>query len=330
MSMIRFKATVALAALTLSFLVPPTALALDDEAQAAKNEGMRLYNTHQRTTSMPYLEIAANAGDVEAMYYLVEAHRLRHLGMTQAALEWYHRAAQQGEPHAMLRLYDGSACELGDVCPEDGNDWREAALEATMPKAEAGDADAMGALYDIYNYLDQYDEAMEWLLLSAEAGNLDSMNWLGQLARDDEKNYATEAERLEAAAKWYRKAAEAGHAPSMSYLASTLNSLGRSEEAWQWMVKASEVGNINGRQWLATCYIDPQESELCHAEKDPAQGWAIFLAINEEISSTSSERALRVYHDTVTPEQREEGERMMEEWLNREPPLSYFPDKFGF
>ena len=61
MSISGLKAVVALAALTLSFLVLPTALGLDEEAQAAKDEGMRLYNAHQRTTSMPYLEIAANA-----------------------------------------------------------------------------------------------------------------------------------------------------------------------------------------------------------------------------------------------------------------------------
>nr|WP_228575135.1 tetratricopeptide repeat protein [Halomonas sp.] len=295
---------------------------------------MRLYNAHQRTTSMPYLEIAANAGDVEAMYYLGEAHRLRHLGMTQAALDWYYRAAQQGEPHAMLRLYDGSACELGDVCPEEGNDWREAALAATLPKAEAGDADAMGALYDIYTYLDRHDEAMEWLLRSAEAGNLDSMNWLGQLARDDEKTYATETERLGAAAEWYRRAAEAGYAPAMNNLASALNHLGHPEEAWKWMTKASESGHINGRGWIAACHIAPDEEGrgLCQGapEPEPAKGWAIFLAIHEEVPGTSSERSLRVYRDSVTPEQREEGERMMEEWLNGEPPLSYFPDKFGY
>ncbi|MGR2740815.1 tetratricopeptide repeat protein [Billgrantia sp. Q4P2] len=323
-----------LAALVLSLLAMPTAVALDEEAQAAKDEGMRLYNAHQRTTSMPYLEIAANAGDVEAMYYLGEAHRLRHLGMTQAALEWYHMAAQQGEPHAMLRLYDGSACELGDVCPEDGNDWREAALDATLPKAESGDADAMGALYDIYTYLDRHDEAMEWLLQSAEAGNLNSMNWLGHLARDDEENYATETERLEAAAEWHRRAAEAGYAPAMNDLSSVLNNLGRHEEAWEWMVHASEAGHINGRLWQAACYIEPdsEENEMCQTEKDPAKGWAILLALSEEVPGSSSENALKyyTYGDNVTAKQREEGERMMEEWLNREPPLSYFPDKFGY
>lgn len=324
-----------LAAMMLSLLAMPTALALDEEAQAAKDEGMRLWGIHQWIKMQPYLEQAAEHGDVESMYYLGEANRLLSRGLSLAALEWYHRAAQEGEPHAMLRLYDGSACELGDVCPEGGNDWREAALAATLPKAEAGDAEAMGALYDIYTYLDRHDEAMEWLLLSAEAGNLDSMNWLGQLARDDEENYATETERLEAAAEWYRRAAEAGYAPAMNNLAAALSNLERYEEARRWREKSSETGHINGRRWIAACNIVPflrDFEDLCRGalKPDPATGWAILLAIKEEVPGSYTDQSLSLYREHITPEQREEGERMMEEWLNREPPLSYFPDKFGY
>ncbi|PRY64090.1 hypothetical protein B0H98_1061 [Vreelandella songnenensis] len=54
-----------------------------------------------------------------------------------------------------------------------------------------------------------------------------------------------------------------------------------------------------------------------------------MLARNEEVPGTSSERALRVYRDSLTPEQRAEGERMKDEWLGLQPPLSYFPEKFG-
>jgi len=162
-----------LAGLTLtSFL--PLAWALDDEAQAAKEEGMRLYNSHQRSISTPYLEKAAEAGDAEAMYYLGEVSRLRHMGMNQADLDWYYQAAQHGEPYAMLRLFDGGACELGDICPENGDDWPQAALELTLPKAEAGDPEAMSILYDIYFYVEEPDEekAMDWLLRAAEAGHV--------------------------------------------------------------------------------------------------------------------------------------------------------------
>lgn len=328
----RIMTWIVLSTFLISPLVIPESLALDDEAQAAKDEGMRLYGIRQADAAIPFLEQAAAAGDAEAMYYLGEANRRLVMGgMNQAALDWYYQAAQKGDPHAMLRLFDGSACELGDICPANGDDWPQAALEMTLPKAEAGDAEAMGALYDIYYYVEDPDEekAMEWLVRSAEAGNVESMNWLGRLARNDEEKYASDTERLEAAEPWFRMAAEAGHAHSMSYLSATLNSLGEFQEAWEWIVKASDAGNINGRQWIATCYIDPAESEMCNVEENPAKGWAIFLAINEEAPGTSSERFLRFYREEVTAEQRAEGEAMMDEWLNREPPLSYFPDKFG-
>ncbi|RUR52864.1 sel1 repeat family protein [Vreelandella populi] len=164
-----------LAILASSFLIPmmfPAAWALDEEAQAAKEEGMRLWGIHQWEKMQPPLEIAAESGDVEAMYYLGEANRLLSRGLSQAALDWYYQAAQHGEPYAMLRLFDGGACELGDVCPENGDDWPQAALELTLPKAEAGDAEAMGALYHIYYYVEEPDEeeALKWLHRAAEAG----------------------------------------------------------------------------------------------------------------------------------------------------------------
>ncbi len=323
-----------LASLTLTAFMLPSALAMNEEAQAAKEEGMRLWGIHQWEKMQTPLEIAAESGDVEAMYYLGEANRLLSRGLSQAALDWYYQAAQHGDPHAMLRLFDGGACELGDVCPENGDDWPQAALELTLPKAEAGDPDAMAALYDIYYYVKEpdEDEAMKWLRRAADAGHVESMHLLGEIARNDEEGYTNDTERLEAAEVWFRKAAEGGYAPSMNDLAVVLSHLGRHEEAWEWMSKASEAGHINGRQWQASCYIEPEAKgrEMCQTQKDPAKGWAIMLARNEEVPGTSSERALRVYRDSITPEQREEGERMKEEWLNFEPPLSYFPEKFGY
>ncbi len=69
---------------------------------------------------------------------------------------------------------------------------------------------------------------------------------------------------------------------------------------------------------------------MCQVERDPGKGWAILLAVNEEAPNMHVESALRYYADSghVTVEHREEGERLMDEWLNREPPLSYFPMKF--
>ena len=324
-----------LAGLTLTALMLPSAWALDDEAQAAKEEGMRLWGIHQWEKMQPPLEIAAESGDVEAMYYLGEANRLLSRGLSQAALDWYHQAAQHGDPHAMLRLFDGGACELGDVCPKNGDDWPQAALELTLPKAEAGDPEAMASLYDIYYYVKDpdEDEAMKWLRRAAEAGQVESMNLLGEIARNDEEGYANDTERLEAAEVWFREAAEAGDAPAMNNLAAVLSNLERNEEAWEWMATASEAGHINGRRWVAACNIvhEEQGRDLCRsaAKPDPAKGWAIVLATKQEVPNTYSTATLERYRDKISPEQRKEGEEMMDEWLNREPPLSYFPDKFG-
>ena len=70
---------------------------------------------------------------------------------------------------------------------------------------------------------------------------------------------------------------------------------------------------------------------LCHSAPapEPAKGWAILSAIAEEVPGTSTERQLRVFGETVISEQCAKGERMKDEWLGLELPLSYFPEKFG-
>ncbi|MFB9866055.1 tetratricopeptide repeat protein [Vreelandella sulfidaeris] len=324
-----------LACLLLIPLTLPPAWALDEVAQAAKEEGMRLWGIHQWERMQPPLEIAAESGDAEAMYYLGEANRLLSRGLSQAALDWYYQAAQHGEPYAMLRLFDGGACKLGDVCPENGDDWPQEALELTLPKAEDGDAEAMAALYYIYYYVEEPDEeeALEWLDRAAEAGNAWAMNTLGKRARDDENAYESETAQLEAAEVWFRRAAELGYAPSINNLSAILSNLGRNDKAWEWMTEASEAGHINGRRWTASCHIVPEEEgrDLCDSAPapNPAIGRAIMLAIDEEVPGAYSNDSLEYYKEMLTPEQRAEGERMKEDWLGLEPPLSYFPEKFG-
>ncbi|WP_447894182.1 hypothetical protein [Vreelandella sp. GE22] len=85
--------------------------------------------------------------------------------------------------------------------------------------------------------------------------------------------------------------------------------------------------------WLVSCNIVPNNEgrELCNSAPlpNPAEGWAIALAINEEVPNTYSSTDWYRYRQIVSPEEREEGEAMKDEWLNLAP-LSYFPDKFGF
>jgi uncharacterized protein len=321
---------ISIGALALLLLGPASGWALDAETQAAKDEGLRLYNAHLRSQAPPYLEPAAEAGDAEAMYYLGEIHRLRHMGMTREALAWYQRAAEQGDPYAMLRLDEGGACRLGDVCPEGGDDWRQAALEVTLPKAEEGDPGAMGVLFDVYNTLGQPEETVSWLERASEAGHVESQYRMGHLIHDGYGDYPDETQRREEAEAWYRRAAEGGYPPAMNRLSALLSQKGEYEEAWEWIVRASDAGHMNGRLTVGWCLFDPETEERCQTDQDGVKAWAISHAVVEETDNRTAKELLEDYQDQLTTEQRQEAETLAEEWLAKGPPVSRFPPKFGY
>ncbi|WP_447926881.1 tetratricopeptide repeat protein [Vreelandella sp. EE27] len=316
------------AAVALTAAMP--AYSLDEDIQAVKDEGMRLYNSYQRSKSEPYLKTAAEAGDVEAMYYLGEVYRLRHMGLTNDAMDWYYEAAQHGEPYAMLRLHSGGACKLGDVCPDNGDDWRDAALEETLPKAEDGDTDAMLALYSIYATLEDMDAANHWLLEAAEADNTDAQDWLGRKIISDHEGYNNDTEDFKAAEIWFRRAAEHGYGPSMKHLSSVLLHLERTEEAYEWLMSASNAGLVDARLGVAWCYLEPERDAICSDEQNTAAGTGILEAMIEEINKTEVQFLLDNVAAPLGNEQREEANEIKAEWLNQKPPLSYFPAKFGY
>ncbi|WP_244964771.1 tetratricopeptide repeat protein [Billgrantia kenyensis] len=319
-------------ALLLSALLlgPASGWALDAETQAAKDEGMIAYNLGFLLDAVPHLEVAAEAGDVDAMYYLGESHRIAHMGMTREALAWYQRAAERGAPYAMLRLDEGGACRLGDVCPEGGDDWRQAALEVTLPKAEEGDPGAMGVLFDIYSALEQPQVADDWLERAGKAGDAESQYWLGILIGDGLGDYPDDAQREEVAEAWLRRAAEQGHAPAMNRLSALLSQEGEYEEAWEWMDNASNEGHIDGRLGVGWCYLEPDRDQKCLVKQDVVKGWAILFAMVEESGNVSAEWLLKTRDELLTNEQLEEAEALAEEWLAKEPPLSEFPPRFGY
>lgn len=314
----------------LMFATSP-AWSLDDGAQAAKEEGMRLYNIQHSTAALPYLEQAAEAGDVEAMYYMGEAERRqRMMSMTRAALGWYLKAAEHGEPYAMLRLFQGGACVAGDYCPEDAEGWREKALAETLPKAKNGDTDAMLALYHIYRLLDDSGEGVEWLEQAAEAGNPEAQTRLGMNIRGGQGWYFLESRRLEAAEEWFRKATEQGYVPAMAELSSIYSKQEEYDKAWQWMVNASRGGEFDKRLGEGWCYLDPDSGEMCVEDQDVVKGWAILTALAQETGGRSAERLLEMNEDKLNDQQKKEAEELAGKWLNRQPPISRFPRRFGY
>lgn len=322
------KASLLMAVLSL----PIAAWALEPEVQAAKDEGMRLYNIGHSTAALTYLRHAAEAGDVDAMYYMGEAERRQHmLGLTREAMEWYLKAAAEGDVYSMLQLFRGGACTAGDHCPERHEDWHHAALAIAQPQAEAGDPDAMLAMFHIQRMLDQPRRAGDWLERAAEAGQPEAQTLLGNQILDGRGWYLTNGRRLSAAETWLRRAAEQEYVPGMVALTSVLEKEGKYSELWSWGERASLLGSRIARVVHGECLIVPERAEYCREEADPIQGWAILYAVVEETSDNTAKHILEQQHSQLSLEQKKEAEALADrEWIGREPPLSNFPPRFGY
>jgi len=63
----------------------PASAELSSEQQAAKVQGIILYNQYKAVSATPFLTIAAEAGDHEAQYYLGESLRRKNHYMNPEA-----------------------------------------------------------------------------------------------------------------------------------------------------------------------------------------------------------------------------------------------------
>ncbi len=318
-------------------LLSMPAWGLDADVQSAKEEGMRLYNIHHSTAALPYLEQAAEGGDVEAMYYMGEAERRQRMGsMTRAALNWYLKAADHGDPYAMLRLFQGGACVAGDHCPEGAEGWREKALAETLPKAENGDADAMLALYHIYSLLEDSGEGVEWLKKAAEAGSSEAQTRLSKNIINGQGWYFFGSSRQDAALEWLQLAAKKNYVPAIVELSEIFVEQGDFESAWKWGRLGGELGYVNLRNRVGWCYLNPEELEkmsvegLCPVEQDKVKGWAILRAVVEEVDDRDAKGILEDNQGTLTSDQMREAERLSDELVGRQPELSDFIPRFGY
>ncbi|WP_342767666.1 tetratricopeptide repeat protein [Alkalispirillum mobile] len=303
---------------------------LDQTAQQAREEGMRLYGIRWRSVAIPHLEKAAEAGDVESMYYLGEIHRFMDRGMSREAIDWYHRAALGGDPYAMLRLNWGMICELADICPEDHDTWVDKALEQELPRARDGDPEAMLALYSIYVALDDAEEGRNWLRQSAKAGHPQAQDLWASRIQERSDEWPPLLEDVKAAEPWFRKAAEQGYAPAMDNLAGNLWHQEDGENAWKWVVRGSEHGYVNNRVVYGICHLKPDDWEDCPKDNDPIKGWAVLHAAYKETRNDDARWYLEEFSNLLTDEEIAQAEKLAEDWLTRDPPLSYFPPKYGF
>lgn len=119
--MISKKSTSLAMAMAMAMLFATQAFSqLTASQEDAKVRGLELYNQMKAISALPFLTVAAKAGDRDSQYYLAEALRKNNRHMTPEAQKWYEAAANQGDFYAMIQLgrSDDDMCKVMENCPD--------------------------------------------------------------------------------------------------------------------------------------------------------------------------------------------------------------------
>ncbi|MCR5549846.1 MAG: sel1 repeat family protein [Bacteroidales bacterium] len=195
----------------------------------------------------------------------------------EKAVEWYSKAAEQG---------DASAQYLLGLCYEYGKGIKqsyEKAVEWYSKAAKQGDMSAQYLLGLCYEYgkgvKQSYEKAVEWCSKAAEQGKAPMYYWLGRCfnAAEQGNAYAQRClgycyyrgegveQSFEKAVEWYTKAAEQGDALAQSSLGDCYY-YGEGVKRWrkglkysykkavEWYSKAAKQGCVNAKFQLGRCY----------------------------------------------------------------------------
>ncbi|MDR8012819.1 tetratricopeptide repeat protein [Ectopseudomonas guguanensis] len=315
-------------ALTTLLCFSAWAAPLTPEQHAAKEKGIILYNQYKAISAEPYLEIAAQAGDKEAQYYLGEALRLNNRFMTEEAYKWYVAAAEQGDYYAMYRL-SGTGSDLCSAignCPPDHRtpgDWLLLGRKTAQAFAEKGDSEAMYVLYYLTNNF-------EWLEKSAEAGLPIAQYDLARLYEQGKGFFFPPWKRSARVEELAKKSAEGGCIKGIMLYQNFLE--GKKDIEIYWTKKAVALGSAEA--------VYAYGSGLAHVPKDYGypldlvKGYGfVYMLLELDGGGSLKEYAEDILPDIasqMTAKQIEQAKAFAEEWKATHPPLSFFPPKLGF
>lgn len=305
------------------------AVELSSEQQSAKERGITLYNQYKAISATPFLEVAAEAGDREAQFYLGEALRQNNFFMTSEARQWLEAAANQGYVYAMIRLVRSGAnlCAVAGNCPQGSKtpgEWWQQAHDLALSLTEQGDPEAMFQMYKITGDTD-------WLVKAAEAGHAQSQYMYASFINDGLGFYWWPGSRQQAVEKWYQASAEGGYPPGMQRYAGILSQRNDHEGQRYWLRKAAEKGYASSVFNYAWTYIERYQEQ--NNEEDLIKAYGLISLLLELDGGGSPNQGVAKWElaeiaeqTHITPEQIAQAQVFASEWKASHPPLSFFPE----
>jgi hypothetical protein len=297
------------------------------EQQAAKIQGIVLYNQFKAVSATTQLKIAAGAGDHEAQYYLGEAIRKNKKHMTSEALSAYESSALQGDIYSMIRLAGekNDLCVAMSNCPKgrkESGEWGKMALDTASVEAAKGNAKAMYLLFVVTG-------EDKWLEKSAEKGYAFAQYFLGVSYREGRGFFLLPSSRAEVVERLMKSSAEGGYPQGMLEYGAILAEKKDMQGFRLWNEKAAETGYATAIFGYGS-NIGKESSEFGYTY-DPIKSYALLHLLLELDGGGGMpdyvNYVLPNISDKMSPEQIEKAKEVSKEWKDSHPPLSFFPDK---
>lgn len=316
--------------LLLVFVLPVSAETEQEGAEALFQEGYTLYQRLLRPIAITPLEKAANLEHAEAAYWVGEILRKRYTYMTEEAEQFYRQAAEGGEVYAMLRFAQkGNMCGTLRDCDYDRDEWLERAMEIALPKAEAGDLEAMKAVYSIYRVAGDKDEAWEWIQQAAKSGHVFSQYWVAILLEEQDMGfYWTDEGRREDILRWLKASAEQGFPKAILKLALELKGGNRFEEANKWVDRMGQTDYYDALVNYGLILLQGPDGMFRYPEAKPVEGLAMLMALHRQMGKSEVEELVDKYKSDLSARDIARAEKRSEELLVDTPIIYYLP-KFG-
>ncbi|MFI8648063.1 tetratricopeptide repeat protein [Pseudomonas iridis] len=295
--------------------------------KTAKDSGIALFRQSDWYDSQPPLNIAAEAGDSEAQYYLGEAIRLSNRYTTAEAQKWYEAAAEQGSLYAMLRLSnEEDLCgAMGTCSGKTAAEWREQVLEKAGERAEKGDTEAMTVLFTA-------GQGLSWLEKASEAGDSYAQQLLASVYKSGGGWFFIPGSREKAIARWFKSSSEGGNPRGMFFYANYLfDNNGDMKEIAHWIRQAAESGHIDSVSTYAGKLSRPNNELGVEFNLKEAYGFNLLLSrIKSGTAPRDAKRNIPELEKRMTPEEIKEGIEFAKTWKESHPPLSYFDPIYGY
>lgn len=318
--------TILLSILILLFCTSAQA-GLTQEQLQAKEKGIELYNQFKAISATPELQIAANAGDHEAQYFLGESIRKNKRYMTAEAYSAYEASALQGDIYAMIRLAQEKSdlCVTMNNCPKGrkkAGEWGRMALDAATAKASEGDAEAMYLRYVVSG-------DKKWLDKAAESGFAYAQYFSGVMYRQGRGFFITPSKRAETIEKLMKSSAEGGYPQGMLEYGAILAEKNDLQGYRFWNEKAAATGYVTAvfsHGW--NLGKEPSEFGYTH---DSVKSYALLNLLLELDGGGGMpdyvNYILPGISAKMTQQQIEEAKNLSKQWKETHPPLSFFPEK---